>query len=89
MLPSTAWHAEFQDVNNDTFIDLFVAKGNVEAMPEFASQDPSNLLLGDPDGTFTESAEASWCRQLRSGTRGSSCRFQSRWHARPGRGQSS
>jgi hypothetical protein len=57
MLPSTAWHAEFQDVNNDTFIDLFVAKGNVETMPEFASQDPSNLLLGNPEGTFTESAE--------------------------------
>ena len=31
MLPSTAWHAEFADVNNDGFIDLFVAKGNVEA----------------------------------------------------------
>jgi hypothetical protein len=57
VLPSTAWHAEFQDVNNDSFIDLFVAKGNVEAMPEFAMQDPSNLLLGNPDGTFTESAE--------------------------------
>jgi len=56
VLPSTAWHAEFQDVNNDSLIDLFVAKGNVEAMPEFASQDPSNLLLGNPDGTFTESA---------------------------------
>ena len=29
-LPSTAWHPEFQDVNNDGFIDLFVSKGNVE-----------------------------------------------------------
>ncbi len=58
VLPSTAWHAEFQDVNNDTFIDLFVAKGNVEAMPEFAVDDPSNLMLGGPDGTFTEGAEA-------------------------------
>jgi hypothetical protein len=58
VLPSTAWHAEFQDVNNDTYIDLFVAKGNVEAMPEFAEDDPSNLLLGNADGTFTESAEA-------------------------------
>ena len=57
VLPSTAWHAEFQDVNNDTFVDLFVAKGNVEAMPEFASDDPSNLLLGNPDGTFTERAQ--------------------------------
>jgi hypothetical protein len=58
LLPSTAWHAEFQDVNNDTYIDLFVAKGNVEAIPEFAAADPSNLLLGQPDGTFTEGAGA-------------------------------
>ena len=36
--PSTAWHAEFQDVNNDTLMDLFVAKGNVEAMPEYAAR---------------------------------------------------
>ena len=58
VLPSTAWHAEFQDVNNDGFIDLFVAKGNVEAMPEYATDDPNNLLLGTPDGTFVESADA-------------------------------
>jgi hypothetical protein len=57
-LPSTAWHAEFGDVNNDGLADLFVSKGNVEAMPEFAARDPSNLLLGEPDGTFAESAEA-------------------------------
>jgi enediyne biosynthesis protein E4 len=57
-LPSTAWHAEFADVNNDGLADLFVAKGNVEAMPEFAARDPSNLLLGTPDGTFVEAAEA-------------------------------
>lgn len=58
VLPSTAWHAEFQDVNNDGFVDLFVAKGNVEAQPDYASRDPSNLLLGQADGTFVESAEA-------------------------------
>lgn len=57
-LPSTAWHAEFQDVNNDAFIDLFIAKGNVEAIPDSAAKDPSNLLLGQVDGTFTEGAEA-------------------------------
>ena len=54
--PSTAWHAEFGDVNNDGFIDLFVTKGNVDAMPEFAMRDPNNLLLGQPDGTFVEGA---------------------------------
>jgi len=58
VLPSTAWHAEFQDVNNDGFVDLFISKGNVEAMPEFAAKDPSNLLLGQADGTFSESGEA-------------------------------
>lgn len=54
--PSTAWHAEFGDVNNDGFVDLFVTKGNVEAMPEFAMRDPNNLLLGQSDGTFVEAA---------------------------------
>ncbi len=57
-LPSTAWHAEFQDVNNDGLIDLFIAKGNVEAMTEFATADPSNLLVGRPDGTFADGAAA-------------------------------
>ena len=53
-LPSTAWHAEFQDVNNDGFVDLFVAKGNVEAQPDYAARDPSSLLIGQADGTFVE-----------------------------------
>ena len=57
-LPSTAWHAEFQDVNNDGFVDLLVTKGNVEAEPDYALQDPSNLLIGQTDGTFVEGAEA-------------------------------
>jgi len=55
---STAWHAQFEDVNNDGFMDLFVAKGNVEAQPDYADKDPSNLLIGLPDLTFVEGAEA-------------------------------
>jgi enediyne biosynthesis protein E4 len=57
-LPSTAWHPEFQDVNNDGLVDLFVSKGNVDAIPDYAAKDPNNLFLGRADGMFTESAEA-------------------------------
>lgn len=52
--PSTGWHAEFADLNNDSRLDLFIAKGNVEAMPDFAASDPDNLLLGNAAGAFTE-----------------------------------
>lgn len=65
--PSTAWHAEFQDMNNDTRVDLFVAKGNIGAMEDFALRDPNNLLLGLPDGSFTEAGGLSG---LDSGARG-------------------
>ncbi len=58
VLPSTAWHPEFADVNNDGFVDLFVTKGNVEAQPDFASRDPNDLLIGQADGTFVEGASA-------------------------------
>ena len=54
--PSTAWHSQFADVNNDGWIDLFVAKGNVEEMEEAAADDPNNLLLGRPDGRFREAS---------------------------------
>ncbi len=55
--PSTGWHTQFADLNNDTRLDLFIAKGNVEAMPDFAAYDPDNLLLGGLDGSFTETGE--------------------------------
>ncbi len=58
ILPSTGWHPEFRDVNNDTFIDLFISKGNVEAMKEFAGRDPNNLLMGGPDGRFANAGVA-------------------------------
>jgi len=52
--PSTGWHAAFGDIDNDGLDDLFISKGNVEAMTEAASFDPDNLLLGLPSGRFTE-----------------------------------
>lgn len=52
--PSTGWHAEFGDVNNDGLPDLFIAKGNVDQMPSNAMQDPNNLLIQNPTGSFDE-----------------------------------
>jgi enediyne biosynthesis protein E4 len=55
--PSTGWHAQFEDVNNDGLADLFIAKGNVDAMPDFALKDPNNLLLQRADGSFEEAGD--------------------------------
>ncbi|MDE2446292.1 MAG: CRTAC1 family protein [Alphaproteobacteria bacterium] len=55
--PSTGWHTQFEDVNNDGRYDLFIAKGNVDQMPDFAQKDPNNLLLQKEDGTFMEAGE--------------------------------
>jgi hypothetical protein len=41
-------------VNNDGRFDLFIAKGNVAEMPDFAMNDPNNLLVQEGDGKFTE-----------------------------------
>ncbi len=55
--PSTAWHTQFEDVNNDGRVDLFIAKGNVDRMPDFAAADPNNLLLQTIEGKFVEVAD--------------------------------
>jgi hypothetical protein len=54
--PSTGWHAQFGDVNNDGRDDIFVSKGNVEQMPDAALNDPNNLLLQSADSQFIEAA---------------------------------
>ncbi|MBR9763958.1 MAG: CRTAC1 family protein [Rhodobacteraceae bacterium] len=54
--PSTGWHAAFGDVNNDGRDDIFVAKGNVEQMPDAAMEDPNTLLMQQADGSFAERA---------------------------------
>ncbi len=54
--PSTGWHAQFGDVDNDGLSDLFIAKGNVDQMPGNAMADPNNLLMQGTDGVFTEAS---------------------------------
>jgi enediyne biosynthesis protein E4 len=56
--PSTGWHSQFADINNDGLLDLFISKGNVESMPDFAAYDPNNLLIGEWAGKFVEAGEA-------------------------------
>jgi hypothetical protein len=65
--PSTGWHAAFGDVDNDGLEDLFIAKGNVDQMPENAMADPNSLLMARADGTFREaSVEAGVATAARS-----------------------
>ena len=65
--PSTGWHAQFGDVNNDGRDDIFVTKGNVEQMPVAAMEDPNSLLMQKPDGRFVEaSVEAGLATMARS-----------------------
>lgn len=54
--PSTGWHAEFGDIDNDGLADLFITKGNVDQMPGMATRDPNNLLMQMSDGSFREAS---------------------------------
>ncbi|WP_025056162.1 CRTAC1 family protein [Sulfitobacter noctilucicola] len=56
--PSTGWHAEFGDIDNDSRADLFIAKGNVDQMPGMATRDPNNLLMQSTGGRFVEVSQA-------------------------------
>ena len=56
--PSTGWHVSFGDIQNDGLEDIFVAKGNVEQLPETAIEDPNNLLIQQPDGLFVERGDS-------------------------------
>ncbi len=55
--PSTSWHPEFDDVNNDGRLDLYVSKGNVDEAAGSALEDPNELLLRRTDGTFERAAK--------------------------------
>lgn len=65
--PSTAWHAQFADLNNDSLVDLFIAKGNVSTMPDFATLDPNDLLLQTPDGQFKEAGSEAGLASFKRG----------------------
>lgn len=73
--PSTAWHTEFQDVNNDGRFDIFVVKGNVWEMPDFAEKDPNNLLLQREDGSFMEAGDKAGVASFRQGRGGAVADF--------------
>jgi hypothetical protein len=68
--PSTAWHAQFADVNHDGYTDLFIVKGNVSTMPDFATLDPNNLLLQQSDGQFVEAGQQAGIASFRRGRGG-------------------
>ncbi|WP_306455414.1 CRTAC1 family protein [Jannaschia seosinensis] len=68
--PSTGWHAQWGDVDNDGDADLFIAKGNVDQMPGMAMADPNNLLLneGEPDAPrFREVSEGAGVASMHRG----------------------
>jgi hypothetical protein len=73
--PSTAWHAQFEDVNNDGLADLFVVKGNVEKMPDFAAADPNNLLLQGEGGKFVEAGGLAGVGSTKVGRGGAAADF--------------
>ena len=65
--PSTGWHVQFGDVQNDGRDDIFIAKGNVEQMPGLAMKDPNNLLIQNNSGTFEEVGESAGLASLQRG----------------------
>jgi enediyne biosynthesis protein E4 len=68
--PSTAWHAQFADVNNDGLADIFIVKGNISTMADFAALDPNNLLLQQTDGRFFEAGQLANIASVRRGRGG-------------------
>lgn len=68
--PSTGWHAQFGDVDNDGRDDILVVKGNVDQMTENAAFDPNNLLMQQADGSFREAGGSAGIGSLHRGRGG-------------------
>lgn len=55
-LQATGWGTGFMDINNDSYLDLYVANGQINAIPQFMTSriDPDKLFLNNGDGTFSD-----------------------------------
>ncbi|MCB0637919.1 MAG: VCBS repeat-containing protein [Lewinella sp.] len=55
-LNTTGWGTAFLDVDNDTWVDLYVANGRIPTLSFQATSisDPDKLYLNNGDGTFTD-----------------------------------
>ena len=69
--PSTAWHAQFADVNNDGLAGPLRRQGNISpdaGLP--AMLDPGNLLLGTPRAASSRPGDAAGLRNYQRGRGG-------------------
>ncbi|MEL7020950.1 MAG: FG-GAP-like repeat-containing protein [Bacteroidota bacterium] len=57
---TTSWGATFADFDNDTYPDLFVANGQIEALSfiETGTHDPNKFFLNNGDKTFADLTES-------------------------------
>lgn len=55
-LQATGWGTGFMDIDNDSYLDLYVANGQINAIPQFMTSrvDPDKLFLNNGDGTFSD-----------------------------------
>lgn len=55
-LHATGWGTGFMDIDNDSYVDLFVANGYMPAVPELKTSllDPDKLYRNNGDGTFSD-----------------------------------
>lgn len=55
-LHATGWGTGFMDIDNDSYLDLYVANGLIYAIPELLTShfDPDKLYHNNGDGTFSD-----------------------------------